>query len=69
MKDTFVTNTATLQPYHNINSCSGFTLIEVMIAVFILTVCLLGFTGVYINVLKNTQTAYQTSVENLKNTS
>lgn len=46
---------------------SGFTLIEVMIAAFILTVCLLGFTGIYINVLKNTQTTYQTSVENLKN--
>lgn len=47
---------------------SGFTLIEVMIAVFILTVCLLGFTGIYINVLKNTQDIYQTSVKNLKNT-
>jgi len=46
-------------------TCSGFTLIEVMIAVFILTVCLLGFTGVYINVLKNTQNTYRASVENL----
>ena len=56
------------QSYCKIRLCSGFTLIEVMIAVFILTVCLLGFTGIYINVLKNTQNIYQTSVENLKNT-
>ena len=45
-------------------TCLGFTLIEVMIAVFILTTCLLGFTGIYINVLKHTQAAYQASVEN-----
>lgn len=55
------------QSHCKVRLCSGFTLIETMIAVFILTICLLGLTGTYINVLKNTQNTYQTSVENFKN--
>lgn len=45
--------------------CSGFTLIEVIIATFIITVCLLGFTGVYIKILQRTQNTYQATVTNL----
>jgi type IV pilus assembly protein PilV len=39
-------------------STCGFSLIEVLIAVFILTVGLLGIAGLYINSFKRTEDAY-----------
>jgi type IV pilus assembly protein PilV len=39
-------------------STYGFSLIEVLIATFILTVGLLGIAGLYINSLKRTENAY-----------
>ncbi|MEI8054921.1 MAG: prepilin-type N-terminal cleavage/methylation domain-containing protein [bacterium] len=42
-----------------INISYGFSLVEVLIAVFILTVGLLGIAGLYINSLKRTEDAYR----------
>ena len=41
-----------------LNATLGFSLIEVLVAVFILAVGLLGVAGLYINSLKRTEDAY-----------
>ncbi len=46
------------QTVKQLNITHGFSLIEVLIAVFILTFGLLGITGLYINSLKRTEDAY-----------